>query len=152
MRRLFDGLDIQYPTPYIRELDQPPGRLLALVNYSALLLGLLRLAWAWRDGYRPDFRRTLLLLALMLPALVSLPMTMEVRFMLPLHLLLTAAAMLGWPQKPVVWGWVRARPGRALVLTGLFGLALVGCFRVSADTQAHLEHGAGLPSGRYLEQ
>lgn len=40
-----------------------------------------------------------------------------------------------------------AQPART-VLSELFWLALLGCFRLSADTQAYLEHGAWLLSGQ----
>ena len=147
LRRLFDGLDIQYPTPYVRQVYSPPSWPLALFNYTVLLLGIARLLYAWWAGVRPDARRSLVLLALLLPCLGSLPMAVEVRFMLPLHLALAAAATLGWPDSRKLWAALRAQPGRSTLLAGLFGLALLVCFSISADTQAHLEHGARLLNG-----
>lgn len=147
LRRLFDGLDVQYPTPYVLHVYRPLSWPLALLNYAVLLLGLARILQAAWAGARPDARRALLLLALLLPALASLPMAVEVRFLLPLHLLLTAAATLGWPENAAISQALRARPGRAALLAGLLGLALLECFRVSADTRAHLEYGARRLSG-----
>jgi hypothetical protein len=147
LRRLFDGLDIQYPTPYVRYVYSPPSWPLALLNYTVLLLGLGRLLYAWWAGARPDAQRSLVLLALLLPCLGSLPMAVEVRFMLPLHLLLAAAATLGWPQSSQLGQALRSQPSRAALLGALFGVGLLLCFSVSADTQAHLEHGARLLTG-----
>jgi hypothetical protein len=144
LRRVFDGLDIQYPTLYVRQVYQATWGL-ALLNYCGLLLGLSRLVAAWRAGGRLDGRRWLVAAALLLPCLGSLPMAVESRFLLTLHFIISAAATLGWP---ATWtpARLRAAPGRATLL-GLAG-ALLACFTLSAHTQGQLEHGGRRLDGR----
>jgi len=121
-RHLFAGLDISHPTPYLHRWEPSPLR--QALNYTL---------WFWAalvviGGKRPGIRAMLLLAALLLPCLAVLPMSMEVRFLLPLHLLLLALVAFG--EFP---GWV-FRDKRKLALAGvLYGLLLWGCFTWSAS-------------------
>lgn len=125
-RHLFAGLDISHPTPYLKRWA--PSRALQLLNYTlwfgAALVALRR---------RPTAREALVLAALLLPCLAVVPMSMEVRFLLPLHLLLLALVAFGqWP------GW--AGPGRRrLGLLLLFGLYVGGCLRLSDRIKQDVE-------------
>ena len=117
-RHLFAGLDISHPTPYLKRWA--PSRALQLLNYAlwfgAVLVALRR---------RPTAREALVLAALLLPCLAVVPMSMEVRFLLPLHLLLLALVAFGqWPE----WAW---RGRRKLALLLVFGLYLAGCVGLS---------------------
>ena len=117
-RHLFAGLDISHPTPYLKRWA--PARALQLLNYVlwfwAVLVALRR---------RPTAREALVLAALLLPCLVVLPMSMEARFLLPLHLLLLALVAFGpWPG----WAW---QGRRKLGLGVVFALYLAGCVWVS---------------------
>ena len=90
-RHLFAGLDISHPTPYLKRWE--PSILRQLFNYTlwfwALLVALSR---------RPTRRAIVVLAALLLPCLAVVPLSMEVRFLLPLHLLLLALVAFGqWP-------------------------------------------------------
>jgi hypothetical protein len=125
-RHLFAGLDISHPTPYLKRWE--PSVLRQLLNYSLWFwAGLV----AWRR--RPTLREALVLAALLLPCLAVIPMSMEVRFLLPLHLLLLALVAFGrWP------GW--AFRGRQAFATGLvFGGFLLSCFALSGHIRQTVE-------------
>ncbi|MBO2012562.1 hypothetical protein [Hymenobacter negativus] len=122
-RHLFAGLDISHPTPYLKRWEPSVWR--QLLNYSlwfwAVLVALRR---------RPTLRETLVLAALLLPCLAVIPMSMEARFLLPLHLLLLALVAFGqWP----AWAF---QGRRALVTMLLFGWFVLGCFLLSD----HIKH------------
>ncbi|MDQ2795267.1 MAG: hypothetical protein M3Y12_14845, partial [Bacteroidota bacterium] len=117
-RHLFAGLDISHPTPYLKRWA--PARLPQLLNYGL---------WFWAGlvalRRRPTAREALVLAGLLLPCLAVIPMSMEVRFLLPLHLLLLALVAFG--QAPA-WAW---RGRRKLGLLLVFGLYLGGCLWLS---------------------
>ena len=135
LRHLFNGLDVQYPTPYIEEVFTPTWAL-AWLNYSLIWGGLLvLLARRWQLPTTAWVRPALVLLALLIPCAATLPTAMECRFLLPLHLLLMAAVAFG--AAPLRW-WRRAtRRGRA-ALVGSYVAVVVAGFSASASTQRHL--------------
>ena len=119
-QHLFTGLDISHPTPYLRRWAPSAWR--NGLNYSL---------WFWAalvvlGGGWPRRRQALVLAGLLLPCLAVLPMSMEVRFLLPLHLLLLALVAFGsWPTQAFA-------TKRRLAVVGLaYGLFLVGCFALS---------------------
>jgi hypothetical protein len=125
-RHVFAGLDISHPTPYLKRWN--PSRALQLLNYTlwfgAALVALRR---------RPTAREALVLAALLLPCLAVVPMSMEARFLLPLHLLLLALVAFGqWP----AWAG-RGRHKLALLL--VFVLYLGGCFWLSNRIKQDVE-------------
>ncbi|WP_201985469.1 hypothetical protein [Hymenobacter rubidus] len=126
-RHVFAGLDISHPTPYLRRWA--PAVWLQLLNYSlwfwAALIACQRL---------PTRRESLVLAALLLPCLAVMPLSMEARFLLPLHLLLLALVAFG------------ARPGlqavtkqRAFWTGSLYLLFIFGCFACSASITQTVE-------------
>lgn len=125
-RHLFAGLDISHPTPYLKRWE--PSAMRQLFNYSLWFWAALV---AWRR--RPTRREALVLAALLLPCLAVIPMSMEVRFLLPLHLLLLALVAFGqWP----AWAF----RGRRAVLTGLvYAGFLLGCFMLSNHIKQTVE-------------
>lgn len=125
-RHLFAGLDISHPTPYLKRWN--PSRLLQLLNYTL---------WFWAAlvalRRRPTARVALVLAALLLPCLAVVPMSMEVRFLLPLHLLLLALVAFGqWP----AWAW---QGRRKLALLLVFGFYLMSCFGLSHSIKQAVE-------------
>ena len=125
-RHLFAGLDISHPTPYLKRWS--PSRPMQLLNYAlwfgAGLVALRR---------RPTTRAALVLAALLLPCLAVVPLSMEVRFLLPLHLLLLALMAFGqWPAWP---GPAHRKLGLLLV----FGLYLGGCVWLSENIKQAVE-------------
>ena len=132
-RHLFNGLDVQYPSPYIRQVaDRPPA--LALLHYSVWFGALVGLWQQRRHWLRP--RPLLAGAALLAPAFVSIPVAIECRFLLPLHLLLYAVFCFSfWPNLRPALRWSRRVQ---LLLVGAYGLFLLGCVTLSAHTRTHL--------------
>ena len=125
-RHLFAGLDISHPTPYMRRWAPSAWR--NGLNYSLWFwAGLVAMGGKWSNR-----RQALVVAALLLPCLAVLPMSMEVRFLLPLHLLLLALVAYGpWPR------WAMANKRRVAVIGLTYGLFLLGCFNLSSRiTQA----------------
>ena len=135
LRHLFNGLDVQYPTPYIQEVFTPTWAL-AWLNYSLIWGGLLvLLARRWHLPTSAWVRPALVILALLMPCAAALPTAIECRFLLPLHLVLMAAVAFG--AAPLHW-WRRAtRRGRS-ALVGSYVAVVVAGFSASASTQRHL--------------
>ena len=135
LRHLFNGVDIRYPTPYPTRLHPPGQALLRLLNYALLGLGLWLAGGAWR-------RRSALLtgapvlLALLLPCLLVLPLLMEPRFLLPLHLLLLTGVVACW--QPAAWWRGLGSPGRRLAVLALGVGWLWGCWQLSESTAGQL--------------
>jgi hypothetical protein len=138
-RHLFNGLDIRYPTPYPTRLHPPGQAVLRLLNYGLLGLGIW-LAWArWRNPQQASSAATsvaaqpyAVLLALLLPCLLTLPTLIECRFLVPLHLLLLAGVAATW--QPLAWWRNLGGPVRQLaVLLAAVGW-LWGCWQVSEAT------------------
>jgi hypothetical protein len=143
-RHVFNGLDVQQPSPYILR-DYGPERFgLQLINYTALGLALSVLfltplaSWVnWPRGW--------VVLTLLLSCLAGIPTPIECRYVLPLHLLLlTVAAFLFKPQR--VRYWVQGQPIRTLILVIVAVLWLGGCFWLSSTTTRTLvpDHGKSL--------
>ena len=120
---------------------------------SAWRNGLNYSLWFWAalvvlGGGWPRRRPALVLAGLLLPCLAVLPLSMEVRFLLPLHLLLLALGAFGpWPT------WAFASKRRLAVVGLAYGLFLLGCFALSARItraveprfQAYLRPGPVVP-------
>ncbi|GAB3583856.1 hypothetical protein [Hymenobacter daeguensis] len=125
-RHLFAGLDISHPTPYLKRWEPSAPR--QFLNYGL---------WFWAAlvalRRRPTPREALVLAALLLPCLAVVPLSMEVRFLLPLHLLLLALVAFGrWP----AWAF----SGRRALITGVvFGGFVLGCFWLSGHIRQTVE-------------
>jgi len=137
-RRLFNGLDIQYPTPYIRQI-YVSTLWLAWLNYSVWFgAGLVLLQAKFRAW---TVRRWLVLAVVLVPCLPMLPMSMECRFLLPLHLLLCAVLCFGWPP---TWRPATVSRHQLLAVGAAYVIFVALCFYASAAAQASLEFGAKL--------
>ena len=125
-RHLFAGLDSSHPTPYLKRWA--PSRPMQLLNY---------ILWFWAVlvavRRQPSLRESLVLAALLLPCLAVVPLSMEVRFLLPLHLLLLALVAFG--QGPARAWQVR----RAAGLLVVFALYLAGCLWLSNSIKQAVE-------------
>ncbi len=142
-RHLFNGLDLWYPTPYPRRLHPLGPGVGPLLNYAVLALGLAHLLRGWRQrakagkGRGPGPGAGWALLALGLPVAAALPILVECRYLLPLHLLLLTAAADGF--RPGRW-WARPRWQQAAALVLLAAL-LWGGWQLSAATAGQLQAG-----------
>ncbi|MBJ6109849.1 hypothetical protein JAO73_12575 [Hymenobacter sp. BT523] len=135
IRHLFNGLDVQYPTPYITEVFVPTWRL-ALLNYSLIWGGLVVLLWhRWSRPTVRWVRPSAVLMALLLPCLTALVTAIECRFLLPLHLLLSGAVAFG--ASPVI-AWRNSSFGSRMALSMSYLLVIIGFFSASISVQKHL--------------
>ncbi|GAA3997026.1 hypothetical protein GCM10022408_04590 [Hymenobacter fastidiosus] len=132
-RRLFNGLDVQYPTPYVRKAAASTIGL-ALINYTIWFLVLLYVTTGACGVVRRD--QWVVLAVWLAPVVAVLPMSMECRFVLPLHLLAYALLAFGWP---AAWRLSLLSFNTRLRL----GIAYLGfvllCLALSSATQANLE-------------
>ena len=139
-RHLFNGLDIRYPTPYPTRLHPPGQAVLRLLNYSLLGLSFWLVVQGWRNGrahplpaVAPEVRAPgAVLMALLLPCLLTLPTLMECRFLLPLHLLLLTGVAATW--QPLAWWRSLGGLGRQLAVLLLVVGWLRGCWQLSEAT------------------
>lgn len=135
LRHLFNGLDLQYPTPYILKVFVPTWPL-AWFNYTVMLGGGMVLFGRWRQR-GASWRVLLVLVALLAPCLSALPVAMECRYLLPLHLVLSGALAFG---AHPLRAWQRATMFRR----GAWALGYVAvitiAFSISANAQQHLQN------------
>jgi hypothetical protein len=131
---VFNGLDVRYATPYIRDLDDT--RLLAsLLLYSLVFVAVVRLVL-------PDARQRLGRIRwigvglLVLPVVSAIPSAVEPRFFLPLHLLILVLACFGPGNLEVLRG--STLPARVGLAAAYVAFVLV-CVVLSEATQAQIE-------------
>lgn len=138
---LFNGLDLQYPTPYIPRVYQRTW-VLAWLNYTVLFGGLWVLCGRRsRWPLAANLRVGLILLAVLGPCAATLPVAMECRFLLPLHLLLCAAFAFGL--SPAAWHTSSNR--QRLGIGALYIVFVLVCFSLSLNAQSSLELGPRSP-------
>jgi hypothetical protein len=134
-RHGFNGLDVQYATPYITKIYVGSWGL-AFANYTIIMAGfvvMLRLAWRWHT--QASIPVVAVLVVLLAPCVALLPVVMECRFLMPLHLLLCAAVAFG---ASPLRSWRAASAARRTVGALLYMGGLVACFAASASTQRQL--------------
>jgi hypothetical protein len=140
LRHLFNGLDIRFPTPYPTRLHPPGQAALRLLNYVVLGLGFWLLIKAIAPATQPftSARSVAVgtLLALTLPCLLVIPLLIECRFLLPLHLLLLTVVAGAW-HPASCWHSARTPLRQAAVLTLALGW-LWGCWQLSEATAGQL--------------
>lgn len=135
LRHLFNGLDVQYASPYIQEVFTPTWAL-AWLNYSLIWGGLfVLLVRRWQRPTSGWVRPVLVLMALLVPCAATLPTAIECRFLLPLHLLLMAAVAFG--AAPLRWWQQATRRGRTALVVSYVAVVVAG-FSASASSQSHL--------------
>ncbi|SET46458.1 hypothetical protein [Hymenobacter actinosclerus] len=132
-RHLFNGLDVLYAGPYLMHVYSPAIGL-ALLNYAVLFLALVV---AVRQAPRLAPTDWLLVAALVLPTLASVPLVVECRFFISLHLLVYGLVCFGLPH-PARWRQRVAPAWRLPLLVGFTGFILV-CVTLSANTRANLQ-------------
>ncbi|GAA4017470.1 hypothetical protein GCM10022408_33810 [Hymenobacter fastidiosus] len=131
LRHLFNGLDVLYSTPYLRHVYRSSVGL-AWLNYTMLFAAL---AVVLRHLQRLRALHWLLVVALLAPVALSVPLSVECRYVLPLHLMLVTVACFGWPG---AWTWT-GLAGRRLTMTILYAAFVLVCFTLSSSTQILLD-------------
>jgi hypothetical protein len=131
MRRLFNGLDVKYPTPYVRDLGERP-LVLSLLQYTLMFLAIVRLLL-------PEARRALGriwwtgIVLLVIPCMTAVTGAVEPRFFLPLQLLIYMLVCFGpaW-QTSLLGGSVGRRVGLAVSYVAF----VLVCLTLSSATLA----------------
>jgi hypothetical protein len=125
LRRLFDGIDVEYSSPYVRNIDGDRSWVRSLLLYTLFFL-------AANVVLRSSLRRRLgkvnwpLAGLWLLPAATALTSAVEVRFFLPLTLLIYALVCFT-PVIPAGWGTLdRARRCQLAVVYLVFVIACFG--------------------------
>ena len=134
-RHIFNGLDVRYPTPYIRDLEDAPI-VLSLVQYTLLF-------WALARLLLPEARRALGpirwsgVAVLLSPCLTAIPGAVEPRFFLPAQMLVYMLVCFGPNTRSALLGGQTRRR----VALGLSYVAFVlVCLTLSSATLSQLEH------------
>jgi hypothetical protein len=134
----FNGLDVRYPTPYVRDLTDSP-LVLTILQATVMFLAGLRLLL-------PEARRALGqirwigIVILAAPCLTAIPGTPEPRFFLPLHALAYMLVCFG----PATVASVRGRGAwRPIAVVAAYLVVLLIWLGLSAAAEAQLEHPLG---------
>jgi hypothetical protein len=134
VRHVFNGLDVRYPTPYIRNLENT-SIFLSLFQYTLIFMALARLLI-------PDARRALgsvRWLGLIIPPCACLTMIWiqaEPRYWLPVQLPIYLLVCFGPGTRVALLGGSVARRAGLAVAYVVF---VLGCLTLSSATQAQLE-------------
>ena len=134
LRHLFNGLDVKYPTPYIRDLDDKPI-VLSLLQYTLLFAALARLIL-------PVARRALGgvrwsgMIVLASAILGVIATQAESRYYLPLAALVYILVCFGPATRSTLLGGTTSR---RVALAVTYAAFLLLCLLASAATQDHIE-------------
>jgi hypothetical protein len=128
LRHAFNGMDAQYPSPYVRSIDGDRSRARSLLLYVVLFAAALA---AWRLAATRRVRWPLAGL-LLLPCLAAIPSQVETRFFLAGHL--AAFGLVAFGPVPELWRAARWR-GRAVATAGAALFALTA-FSLAAGAYA----------------
>ena len=138
-RHLFNGLDVRQPTPYLRPFNWW-SLVTAWLNYSVWFGAALVLLLAQPTLARGPAALVMIVVGSSVAAV--LPTAIEVRFLLPLHLLLYGVVAFGWPAHWTPrYCWLHAQRSLLLVVYGGF---VVECFLLSAGAHAQWHGGNAL--------
>lgn len=134
-RHFFNGIDLQYSTPYIKEVFKY-NWFLTWINYTSLFLALIMLKFYRK--WELNKKHFIIFIITILPCLVVLPIAIECRFFLPLHLLIYTSICFGWANK---WQW-KLTSGIAKIKFFVFYLLFIStCYWLSYNSQITLEFG-----------
>lgn len=133
-RHFFNGIDLFFPTPYVKNIFVD-NTLLKLLNYLVWFLAAYSLLEM--DGRKIDRVQLAGALALLAPVMLAIPITVEVRFFLPIFLLAYGAIAFGIDY-PALTATVFADKWKVLRAVGLLVLWLLVCFTLSAATVENL--------------
>jgi hypothetical protein len=135
VRHVFNGLDVRYPTPYVRSLDNSPI-LLSLVLYAALFTAIARLLLS--NARRALGRIHWLGISVLLsPLLTAIPSTVETRFFLPAQLLVYMLVCFGPDYRGTLFAGGTTR--RAAIAAACVAFALV-CLTFSSATLSQIQY------------
>jgi hypothetical protein len=134
-RHLFNGLDVRYPTPYIRDLGDT-SIVLSVFQYTLLF-------WALARLLLPESRRLLGpirwvgVAVLLSPCLTAIPGAVEPRFFLPAQVLVYIVLCFGPKTRAALLG---GQTSQRVALAVSFVAFVLVCLTLSSATLAQLEH------------
>lgn len=139
-RHLFNGLDVVYNSTYVENV-YGNNLVIRLLNYSLWFLVINSILYFLKIKAQNFLNYKYLLLGIFsLPSVMSIPTAIEVRFMLPLHMLAYALiafwVLPNFLSKKMEW---KAQTLRMLFLPYI--AFIVFCFILSANTYAGLQYG-----------
>jgi 4-amino-4-deoxy-L-arabinose transferase-like glycosyltransferase len=135
-RRIFNGLDVRYSTPYIHDLGAT-SEWLSLLDYTLLFAALARLLL-------PAFRRSVgkvgwpEALALCCACIPAIPCASEPRYYLPLQLVLYSVVLFGAGTRS---GWSALGRSGQIALVIVYPAFLLACVTLSTSTVALIVRG-----------
>lgn len=136
-----NGVDARYTTVYVEHLETKSHLMRRIVGFLLVFAALVRVLWpAARRRLGPGRWRY----AIALPAccLTSIATAVEVRYLLPIYLIVYMIALApGWPNPigPADAGWRRFQTPVIIALAGLvFALVVV---HVTGDASSHVQWG-----------
>lgn len=136
LRHLFNGLDVRYDTPYVTNIFSS-AYLRQLVNYSIWFLVLSFMIMKLGSA-KKSLPKITLLIILCLPALLSIPSAVEVRFMFPLHVL--CYVVVAFFVLPALLQLKTQRIKQVVLrFSPYYLIFIVVCFLLSANTYSGLE-------------
>lgn len=135
-RHLFNGLDIFFPTPYIRNVEAD-HTLLSSLNYLIWFFVLVYLVNM--DVHKVDFVGVTGAITILSPVIAAIPTAVEVRFFLPVYILAYGIVAFGLDFRKIYRsylynGWAKIR------FLALWALWTLMCFALSAATLENLLH------------
>lgn len=129
-RHFFNGLDTAFSTPYPTHI-YPRSAALGFLTFLIMALAFLRVCVALRQSRgRVDARRGYLLAIFVLPALISIPLAVETRFLIPISMLMMGAVLF---RPATTTGATRMFP-RARYTVPITALALFLSFTLATAT------------------
>lgn len=150
VRHIFNGVDVRYPTPYVRNLDDT-SVLLSLLQYTLMFVALVRL---FLPGARKALGRVrwLGVAILISTCLTALATQAESRFFIPLQILIYMLVCFGpATQASLLGGSLSRRVGLAVS----YIVFVLACLTLSSATLAQRQYpgptlGLGAPEGRTI--
>jgi hypothetical protein len=131
----FNGFDVKYPTPYVRDL-RATSILLSLFQYTVLFAGAM---WLLLPEGRQSLGRIrwLGIVVLVVPTLTAITSALEPRYFLPLHMLVYMLVCFGpWTRELLLAGGTSRRLRMAVPCV----VFVAGCVILSSATQAQIEY------------
>ncbi len=133
-RHFFNGIDIFFPTPYIKN-PYSNHTLFSAVNY--LIWFLVAYSLMWTDYAHVDRVQWAGMLAVLAPVFLAIPTTVEVRFFLPVYILAYGIIAFGIDY-PALETSIFGDKWKLLRLALALALWLMVCFALSAATIENL--------------
>lgn len=134
-KNVFNGLDIQYNTPYVYHLK--PNLWFTILNYAIWFIGFVLIGLCWRS-WAASKGFLIILGYLLFTAVLSIPTAIESRFLLALYCIIYLVVVSQFHL--LIPYWKNSSGTQKIVLAGS-GLVFIGCcIYLSQSTFAQLQY------------